>query len=91
MARSSGMLHHTLMSGQPGEDVAKILVVDDEEVIREILADFLTHCDLVKFARHRPGAADRERQLEAAAELVRVTGTTDGSPPPTAPSPGAGA
>jgi len=30
------------MSGQPGEDVAKILVVDDEEVIREILADFLT-------------------------------------------------
>ena len=30
------------MSGQPGEDVAKVLVVDDEEVIREILADFLT-------------------------------------------------
>ena len=30
------------MSGQPGEDVAKILVVDDEVVIREILADFLT-------------------------------------------------
>jgi len=30
------------MSGQPGEDVAKVLVVDDEVVIREILADFLT-------------------------------------------------
>ena len=30
------------MSGLPGEDVAKVLVVDDEEVIREILADFLT-------------------------------------------------
>ncbi len=30
------------MSGQHGEDVAKILVVDDEVVIREILADFLT-------------------------------------------------
>jgi response regulator RpfG family c-di-GMP phosphodiesterase len=30
------------MSGLSGEDVAKILVVDDEEVIREILADFLT-------------------------------------------------
>ena len=36
------MLHHTPMGGQLGEDVAKILVVDDEEVIREILADFLT-------------------------------------------------
>jgi response regulator RpfG family c-di-GMP phosphodiesterase len=30
------------MSSKPGEDVAKVLVVDDEEVIREILADFLT-------------------------------------------------
>ncbi len=30
------------MSGPRGEDVAKILVVDDEVVIREILADFLT-------------------------------------------------
>jgi len=30
------------MSGQLAEDVAKVLVVDDEEVIREILADFLT-------------------------------------------------
>jgi len=30
------------MSGQPSEDIAKVLVVDDEEVIREILADFLT-------------------------------------------------
>jgi response regulator RpfG family c-di-GMP phosphodiesterase len=30
------------MSGLPGEEVAKVLVVDDEEVIREILADFLT-------------------------------------------------
>lgn len=29
------------MSGVPAEDMAKILVVDDEEVIREILADFL--------------------------------------------------
>jgi len=30
------------MSSLPADDVAKILVVDDEEVIREILADFLT-------------------------------------------------
>lgn len=30
------------MSGPSAEDVAKVLVVDDEEVIREILADFLT-------------------------------------------------
>lgn len=30
------------MSSPPADDVAKILVVDDEEVIREILADFLT-------------------------------------------------
>ena len=36
------MLHHCPMSDQPGEEVARILVVDDEEVIREILADFLT-------------------------------------------------
>ncbi len=30
------------MTDLSGEDVAKVLVVDDEEVIREILADFLT-------------------------------------------------
>lgn len=30
------------MSSLPADDVAKVLVVDDEEVIREILADFLT-------------------------------------------------
>ncbi len=30
------------MNGQGGEEVPKVLVVDDEEVIREILADFLT-------------------------------------------------
>ena len=40
----------------PGEDVAKILVVDDEVVIREILADFLTMEGLLRAELRKTGA-----------------------------------
>ncbi|MDP6930197.1 MAG: hypothetical protein QF412_10890 [Planctomycetota bacterium] len=38
---------------------------------REMLADFLGHCDLVKFARHEPLLSEREKMLDVAEAFVR--------------------
>jgi len=40
---------------------------------RALTAAFLTECDLVKFARHRPGRAEMESALDAAERLVKET------------------
>ncbi|HEY6000135.1 MAG TPA: hypothetical protein VI078_12675, partial [bacterium] len=45
---------------------------------QELVRLFLAHCDLVKFARHRPSSEDASRALAAAERLVRET-----APPPT--------
>ncbi len=37
---------------------------------RELLSEFLAQCDLVKFARYAPAAADRESLLEAAERFL---------------------
>ncbi|HTS18656.1 MAG TPA: DUF4381 family protein [Verrucomicrobiae bacterium] len=40
---------------------------------RELLGAFLQEADLVKFARHQPGAEDRQRALTAAEKFVEDT------------------
>ena len=40
---------------------------------RELLSAFLAQCDLVKFARRAPTAAERERGLDAIETFVRET------------------
>ena len=40
---------------------------------KELLADFLTQCDLVKFARFRPGPKETEAVLAAATRFVDET------------------
>ena len=40
---------------------------------KELLTEFLTQCDLVKFARFRPGPADMENALGAATRFVDET------------------
>ena len=40
---------------------------------KELLADFLTQCDLVKFARFRPGPKETEAVLAAAIRFVDET------------------
>jgi hypothetical protein len=40
---------------------------------KELLADFLTQCDLVKFARFRPGPKEMEAALAAATRFVDET------------------
>ena len=40
---------------------------------RELLSAFLTHCDLVKFARHQPAASDMDNVLQRAREFVEQT------------------
>ena len=40
---------------------------------QQLVGDFLTECDLVKFARHRPGADRMKQALAAAYRLVRET------------------
>ncbi|HVM62037.1 MAG TPA: hypothetical protein VMV72_14340 [Verrucomicrobiae bacterium] len=40
---------------------------------RELLGAFLQEADLVKFARHQPGAEDRQRALAAAEKFVEDT------------------
>jgi len=40
---------------------------------KELLTDFLTQCDLVKFARFRPGPKDMEAALAAATRFVDET------------------
>jgi hypothetical protein len=44
---------------------------------QQLVGDFLTECDLVKFARHRPGVERMRQALAAAYRLVRET-----APPP---------
>jgi len=40
---------------------------------KELLAEFLAHCDLVKFARYRPGPAEMEGAFGAASRFVDET------------------
>ena len=40
---------------------------------RDLLSAFLTHCDLVKFARHQPAASDMDNVLQRAREFVEQT------------------
>jgi hypothetical protein len=40
---------------------------------KELLAEFLTQCDLVKFARFRPGPKEMEAALAAATRFVDET------------------
>ena len=40
---------------------------------KDLLGAFLQECDLVKFARHQPGDADRQRAFAAAETFVRET------------------
>ena len=51
---------------------------------RDLVAGFLEQSDLVKFARHSPGAADMRNALDSAERLVRETLPT--APPPTEPA-----
>ncbi|MBI5395097.1 MAG: DUF4381 family protein [Verrucomicrobia bacterium] len=40
---------------------------------KELLAEFLSHCDLVKFARYRPGPAEMEATFASANRFVDET------------------
>ena len=40
---------------------------------RDLLSSFLTHCDLVKFARHQPATDDMHNALQRAREFVEQT------------------
>lgn len=40
---------------------------------RDLLDTFLQHCDLVKFARHRPAPGDMEEAFESAKNFVEHT------------------
>jgi len=40
---------------------------------KELLRDFLTHCDLVKFARYAPGASEIDAALNSARRLIEET------------------
>jgi hypothetical protein len=40
---------------------------------KEMLAEFLSHCDLVKFARYRPGPREMEETLAAGTRFVDET------------------
>ena len=51
---------------------------------KELLADFLTQCDLVKFARFRPGSKEMETALAAATRFVDET-VSQGVPLETVP------
>jgi hypothetical protein len=42
-----------------------------------LLGTFLEHCDLVKFARHRPSQADMQGVYDSATEFVQRTATED--------------
>lgn len=44
-----------------------------QEAHKELLAEFMTQCDLVKFARYQPGPAEMEGALAAAARFVDET------------------
>ncbi len=40
---------------------------------KTLLADFLTHCDLVKFAKHKPTAAESEKTVSICREFIEKT------------------
>ena len=48
---------------------------------KELLQDFLTRCDLVKFARHEPTVEELKELLESALRLVDETAPTAETPP----------
>lgn len=59
---------------------SRLLSLDHQQLVTA----FLEQCDLVKFARHRPGAVDMEAALAAAERLVRETVTQPIPPLPPA-------
>ena len=50
------------------------------EAHKELLGAFLQECDLVKFARHQPDAADRQRAFRAAERFLREVDWRGGQP-----------
>lgn len=52
-----------------------------------LLSAFLVECDLVKFARHQPGEADRQRAFAAAEKFITESGSDLGAATVGAPSP----
>lgn len=57
---------------------------------KALLGEFLTTCDLVKFARAEPGPAELDGLHEVAMRLVDETAPTGGVPPPVAAPAGGG-
>jgi len=57
---------------------------------KALLGDFLTNCDLAKFARAEPGPAELDGLHEAAMRLVEETAPRVMTPPPVAPATGGG-
>ena len=51
---------------------------------QSLVVDFLTQCDLVKFARHQPGADDMRNAMAAAERLVQETIPVIAAPGPIA-------
>lgn len=43
---------------------------------RELLQDFLTHCDSVKFAGHNPSEEEIRQSFQTAREIIKLTGET---------------
>jgi len=52
-----------------------------------LLSAFLVECDLVKFARHQPGEADRQRAFAAAEKFIKESGSDLGAATVGAPRP----
>ncbi len=50
----------------------------------DLLATFLQHCDLVKFARHQPSSSDMQRALDSARDFVEQTAETQAVVPASA-------
>jgi hypothetical protein len=72
------------------QDLQRTLVLQPRH--KELLADFLTECDLIKFARFEPTEEALRRLHAAALRLVDETSTFDSatataSPPPVASQP----
>lgn len=54
------------------KDLSTSNVIDDE--FKYLLREFLIHCDLVKFARHKPGEAEIAKSIESSRNFIRITG-----------------
>jgi len=80
--RLSSILRHYIenrfglhVPGQTTEEFLRHLQRGDSlmQNHRDLLRDFLQHCDLVKFAEHQPSRSDMETVLESCREFIRQT------------------